>query len=111
LSHWSSPLLSVVPLQPVNESNLLQHDALELESKYTPNPFGPCGPVGPVTPCAPALVYPDPLGPIDPVKFIATLAVNTRVVKNDARADILAVVTDVAKFVFPNGYDCMNIPY
>ena len=38
-------------------------------------PVQRCGPVGPVTPVAPVLVYPDPLGPIDPLKFNATLAV------------------------------------
>jgi hypothetical protein len=89
----------------------VQHVALVLDSKYTPNPFGPCGPVGPVTPVAPTLVYPDPLGPIDPLKFNAILAVFIVDVKNEDCNDTLAVVTVVAKLTLPNGYDCINISY
>jgi hypothetical protein len=98
----SNPELSVE-----KSPRYVQHVAKELDNRYTPNPFGPCGPVGPVTPCDPDLMYPDPLGPIEPLKFKAILAVGTDDCKNAAVADKLEVVTDVAKFVLPNGYDCI----
>jgi hypothetical protein len=54
-------------------------------------------------------VYDGPLEPTDPLKFNAILAVFIVAVRNEDRADKLAVVTDVAKFVLPNGYDCIII--
>jgi hypothetical protein len=53
------------------------------------------------------LIYSDPLGPIDPLKFNAILAVDTDDNRKVAVADKLEVVTDVAKLVLPNGYDCI----
>jgi len=100
------PELSVVPLH-IGADHILQHNARELDNKYIPSPCDPDGPPGPVGPTAPYLVYDDPLGPIDPLKFSAILAVNTFDVINDARLAILALVTDTAKFILLNGYDCI----
>ena len=111
-SVYDEQLLPSPPEASVEKSpKSVQHVALELDNKYTPNPFGPCGPEGPVTPVAPVLVYPEPLGPVDPLKFNAILAVFTLAVKNDESNDTLAVVTDVAKLTLPNGYDCIIISY
>jgi len=101
------PELSVVPLH-IGADHILQHNARELDNKYIPSPCDPDGPPGPVGPTAPYLVYDDPLGPIDPLKFSAILAVNTFDVINDARLAILALVTDTAKFILLNGYDCIS---
>jgi len=101
------PELSLVPRH-IGADHILQHNARELDNKYIPSPCDPDGPMGPVGPTAPYLVYDDPLGPIDPLKFSAILDVNTFDNTNDARLAILALVTDTAKFILLNGYDCIN---